>query len=197
MIIYYYITDNKNLKIMKDIIVCSKFILRKLKPVEDKESISENINDKDVLKTLPMNFPYTDADYEKFVKSFEEEENAIERDSVKFIIDVDGKAVGSVGLSWKLRDCSKHRGSIGYWLGKKYWGQGIMTEAIKVMCDIAFNELDKLKLNISALEDNIGSRRVAEKNGFKLEWTAVKEEFKEGKYKNLVCYTKFNNNIEL
>ena len=55
---------------MKDTIVCKNFILRKLKPIEDKESIVENINDKDVLKTLPMTFHYTDADYEKFVNIF-------------------------------------------------------------------------------------------------------------------------------
>ena len=160
--------DGKNLKIMKDTIVCKNFILRKLKPIEDKESIVENINDKDVLKTLPMTFPYTDADYEKLVKIFEDEKNEIEKSSVKFIIDVNGKAVGCVSLSWKLRECSKHKASLGYWLGKKYWGQGIMTGAVKILCDYAFNELGKLKLYIVALEDNIGSRKVAEKMDLKL-----------------------------
>lgn len=133
---------------MKDTIVCKNFTLRKLRPIEDKESIVENINDKDVLKTLPMTFPYTDADYEKFVKIFEDEKNEIEKSSVQFIIDVNEKAVGCVSLSWKLRECSKHKASLGYWLGKKYWGQGIMTEAVKILCDYAFNELGKLKLYI-------------------------------------------------
>ena len=36
---------------MKDTIVCKNFILRKLKPIEDKESIVENINDKSILYT--------------------------------------------------------------------------------------------------------------------------------------------------
>ena len=189
--------DGKNLKIMKDTIVCTKFTLRKLRPIEDKESIVENINDKDVLKTLPMTFPYTDADYEKLVKIFEDEKNEIEKSSVQFIIDVNGKAVGCVSLSWKLRECSKHKASLGYWLGKKYWGQGIMTEAVKILCDYAFNELGKLKLYIDVLEDNIGSRKVAEKNGFKVEYIAEKEEFKEGRYQNMVHYCKFNSKYKV
>ena len=90
---------------MQDAIVCSKFTLRKLKPIEDKKSIIENINDKDVLKTLSMTFPYTDTDYENFIKIFEEEKNEIEKSSAQFIIDINGKAVGCVGLRWKLRNC--------------------------------------------------------------------------------------------
>ena len=177
---------------MKDTIVCTKFTLRKLRPIEDKESIIENINDKDVLKTLPMTFPYTDADYEKLVKIFEDEKNEIEKSSVQFIIDVNEKAVGFIGLHWRTRECTKHTADFNYWLGKKYWGQGIMTEAVKILCDYAFNELNKLKLSITALEDNIGSRKVAEKNGFKFECMTEKDVFKEGKYKNLVYYCKFN-----
>ena len=146
---------------MKDVIVCSKFVLRKLKPIEDKESIFENINDKEVLKNLYINFPFTEEDYKKMISIFETEKT--ENSSFKYIIEVDKKAVGFVGAHWSLKDCSKHIADFNYWLGKKYWGQGIMTEAIKIMCDIAFNEFGKLKLVISALEDNIGSRKVAEK----------------------------------
>ena len=115
-----------------------------------------------------------------------------ENSSLNYIIDVNEKAVGFIGLHWRARECTKHTADFNYWLGKKYWGQGIMTEAIKVLCDYAFNELNKLKLSITTLEDNIGSRKVAEKNGFKFECITEKDVFKEGKYKNLVYYGKFN-----
>ena len=154
--------DKENKKISNETLynyidaLCKALILKKV--------YRYDIAGKGVLKTLPMTFPYTDADYERFIKSFEDEKNEIKKSSAQFIIDVNGKAVGCVSLSWKLRECSKHKASLGYWLGKKYWGQGIMTEAVKILCDYAFNELGKLKLYIDALEDNIGSRKVAEKN---------------------------------
>ena len=178
---------------MKDIIVCNNFILRKLKPIDDKESIIESMNNRDVLSKLSLNFPYTEKDYQIFVNIFENEKNAVEKDSSMFIIDVNGKAVGSIGLHWKLKDYSKHIGDIGYWLNKKYWGQGIMTEAVKNISNYAFDELGKTKLTIRMLEENIGSKRVAEKSGFEFEWLAKKEVFKDGEYKNFVCYCKFNN----
>ena len=109
-----------------------------------------------------------------------------------FVIDVDGKAIGSIGLHWKLKDYLKHIGDIGYWLNKKYWGQGIMTEAVKNISNYAFDELGKTKLTIRMLEENIGSKRVAEKSGFEFEWLAKKEVFKDGEYKNFACYSKFN-----
>ena len=176
--------------IIKDTIACSKFTLRKLRPVEDKKSIIENINDKNVLKNLYFDFPYTEDNYKNLVSGLENEK--IENSSLNYVIDVNGQAVGSIRLHWRMRPSTIHAADFNYWLGKKYWGQGIMTEAVKVLCDYAFNELNKLKLSIIALEDNIGSRKVAEKNGFKFECMTEKDVFKEGKYKNLVYYGKFN-----
>ena len=175
---------------MKDTIVCSKFTLRKLRPIEDKESFIENFNDKDVLKNLYFDFPYTEDNYKNLVSGLENEK--IENSSLNYVIDVNGQAVGSIRLHWRMRPSTIHAADFNYWLGKKYWGQGIMTEAVKVLCDYAFNELNKLKLSITALEDNIGSRKVAEKNGFKFECMTEKDVFKEEKYKNLVYYGKFN-----
>ena len=55
---------------------------------------------------------------------------------------------------------------IGYCLSRKYWNQGLMTEAckafIKYLFDIGFT-----KVLIKAVVENIGSNRVIEKCGFK------------------------------
>lgn len=55
---------------------------------------------------------------------------------------------------------------IGYCLSKKYWNQGLMTEAceafVKYLFDIGF-----AKVLIKAVVENIGSNRVIEKCGFK------------------------------
>ena len=53
----------------------------------------------------------------------------------------------------------------GFWLGKPFWGQGIMTEAVTPVMDYAFNELGFDKLIFSNALGNNKSRRVKEKTG--------------------------------
>lgn len=47
-----------------------------------------------------------------------------------FAIDVDGKAVGGIGLH-PQPDIYRKNIELGYWLGEPFWGKGIITEAIQ------------------------------------------------------------------
>lgn len=180
---------------MKEKLIGSKFILRDLRPEEDRESIIKNINNKKILSKLPLEYPYTEKDYQKLVELFNIEKETDCAD-INFVIDVDGEAVGCISLILNKKVSNKHVAEIGYWLGENYWGRGIASEATKLLCDFAFGKLNILKLIIQALNDNIASRRVAEKNGFKLEYIRKKEAFKEGEYKDLVCYSMFNDSFK-
>jgi len=53
----------------------------------------------------------------------------------------------------------------GFWLGKKFWGQGLMSEAVKPITDYAFDVLGFEKLIFSNAVENTASRRVKEKSG--------------------------------
>jgi [ribosomal protein S5]-alanine N-acetyltransferase len=167
----------------------SKFILRELNPIDDEESIIENINNPKILNKITLEFPYKKENYQDFVKMCNDTKNGLNNNK-PFIIDVNGKAVGNISLMVG-KNCKSHVGTFGYWLGEKYWGQGIVPEAVKILVDYAFGELGLKKIKIDFLEDNINSKRVAEKNGFTFEYTQKKEAFKEGKYKDLVCFSKF------
>jgi [ribosomal protein S5]-alanine N-acetyltransferase len=58
---------------------------------------------------------------------------------------------------------------IGYRLDPKHWNRGLITEAARVVRDHAFGDL-KLPRVISLIHpENIPSRRIAEKNGMKIE----------------------------
>lgn len=59
----------------------------------------------------------------------------------------------------------EHRG---FWLGKKFWGQGIMTEAVKPVMNYAFDVLGFEKLIFSNAAGNKRSRRIKEKTGARL-----------------------------
>jgi len=82
----------------------------------------------------------------------------------------DGKVVGTVGLHgirWQFRAWRIDRAELGYWLAPALWGKGLMTEAAHHVLVFAFGELGLHKITVGCLEQNIGSRRVIEKLGFR------------------------------
>ena len=53
----------------------------------------------------------------------------------------------------------------GFWLGRAFWGKGLMTEAVNVINKYAFEELGFTSLIFSNAVGNIASRRIKEKTG--------------------------------
>jgi [ribosomal protein S5]-alanine N-acetyltransferase len=82
-------------------------------------------------------------------------------------IEVNRQYVGEITCR---RNSDVHRlvGTIGYWLAEPYWGQGIMTEAVRVFSDHLLSETDLLRLEACVYEPNKASARVLEKAGFTL-----------------------------
>ncbi len=82
--------------------------------------------------------------------------------------------------------------AIGYVLGKEYWNNGYMSEALTALTDYLFEE-DYAEIYIQADVRNIGSNRVIEKCGYKFLHTkseprsTVKPEIV-----TLNCYHKIN-----
>ena len=85
----------------------------------------------------------------------------------------DGKAIGAIELKLNGHTDMTDRDDeceMGYWLGKPFWGQGIMPEAVKEMLRHAFEDLGMQKVWIGYYEGNNRSKRVQEKCGFKYQW---------------------------
>lgn len=74
-------------------------------------------------------------------------------------IELDGEIVGNIG-SW-IQDGER---DVGYWIGRKYWGAGIATAALREL----LSEVDERPLFAHVVEHNIGSIRVLEKCGFRV-----------------------------
>ncbi|HFI0249718.1 TPA: GNAT family N-acetyltransferase [Streptococcus suis] len=55
---------------------------------------------------------------------------------------------------------------LSYFLKKDYWGQGLMTEAVRTLVYLAFYEFGMRELTIITHEENVASQRVARKAGF-------------------------------
>jgi len=78
-----------------------------------------------------------------------------------------GKIVGMAGfhsIDWR-----NSKTSIGYWLDEKYQGKGIMTEVVIFLMDIAFKEYTLNRVEIQCGVDNVRSKGIPERLGFKHE----------------------------
>ena len=88
------------------------------------------------------------------------------------ILNQTGKAIGSIGvepyeMEDELSEFFEYRGrEIGYVLGKDYWGQGLMPEAVQRLIDYLFQDQDLDFLLCGHFQKNHQSRRVQEKCGF-------------------------------
>ena len=68
-----------------------------------------------------------------------------------------------IGTIWlKRKGTPSNRG---FWLGKKFWREGIITEAVKPVTDYAFDGLGFEKLVLANAVGNSASRRIKEKMG--------------------------------
>lgn len=149
--------------------------------LSDKSALLEHLSSRDIYNTtLNIPHPYTDADADWWLqKRISRNQKQVKEVSLA-IRDVNAKLIGVVSAD-NLELGATHKAEIGYWLARNYWGQGIMTDAVKAYVTYAFEELGLLKLVAHCFELNISSARVLEKSGFKLEGRLRKHFRKDGR----------------
>ena len=146
----------------------------------DKPALLEHLHSKDVYKTtLNIPHPYLEANADWWIDKRIEKARSLSKEVSFAIRDVDDKLIGVVSAD-SLEPGTTHRAEIGYWLARAFWGQGIMTDAVSAYVAYAFGELELLRLTAHVFDFNLGSARVLEKNGFKLEGLFRKHFRKDG-----------------
>jgi ribosomal-protein-alanine N-acetyltransferase len=94
-----------------------------------------------------------------------------------FIFDQgDCVLVGGITLSNVTRGMTQ-TATLGYWMGKRYAGRGLMTRAVRALVPFAFNSLHLHRLEAACLPHNVASAHLLEKIGFR----------REGLARGLVC----------
>jgi len=94
-----------------------------------------------------------------------------------------------------LNDLSKEhkKAEIGFWLLTDYWGKGIMTEAMPVICDYGFDNLGLHRIEGFVESDNTNCKNAMAKLDFQYEGTMNDCEIKNGKFISLDIYAKIKN----
>ncbi|UGV24815.1 N-acetyltransferase [Rhodopseudomonas boonkerdii] len=83
----------------------------------------------------------------------------------------DDTLVGGITLA-NVRRGIVQAGTIGYWVGQQFTGQGMMTTALRVLLPTLFGELGLHRIEAACIPTNTPSVRVLEKCGFTREGLA-------------------------
>jgi ribosomal-protein-serine acetyltransferase len=98
----------------------------------------------------------------------------------------DGKLAGVIG--YVNIDVNNRRAMIGYWLSAPYRGRGLASRACMAMIDVAFNKLLLNKVEIFCAIDNLKSRAIPERLGFKAEGILRQYEWANDHFVDMVAY---------
>ena len=140
----------------------------RLADLANNEKISRNLRD-------GFPHPYTVTDAENFLSKFTDQHPV-----TFFGIDYKGEYVGNISLV-PCQDIYRMSAEIGYFIGEPYWNKGIITTAVKLICDYGFDQLGIIRIQTGIFEYNHASQRVLEKCGFVREGVFAKSVFKQGK----------------
>lgn len=121
------------------------------------------LNDKEVTKFSDQRFiKHNLSTQSKYIKDLKN------KNTVFFKIYFENNEIGNIFLT--QIDKNNKNCSIGYLIGiKSLWNKGIATYVIKLTIKYAFNILKIKKIYSWCYSNNIGSKKVLIKNGFKIE----------------------------
>jgi RimJ/RimL family protein N-acetyltransferase len=144
---------------------------------EDVPHIVRWIADVEVTRMLGyMQQAFSEAQETDWLKKIAEERN-----SVFWVIEVDGKPIGTTSI--RDIDWKNQHGESGTLIGERdYWGKGIGIEQAELRTRFAFHELNLIKLKSAAFAENTASIRMARRIGYREVGTERKEVFSDGKW---------------
>ncbi|WP_432353308.1 GNAT family N-acetyltransferase [Sporosarcina sp. A2] len=98
-----------------------------------------------------------------------------------------GELAGMIGfhkIDWMNKNTS-----LGYWIGDRFQGDGIMTASVRAMIDYAFNTYRLNRIEIRCGVENVKSRAIPERLGFQLEGIQRDGEFLYDHFHDLAVYS--------
>jgi ribosomal-protein-alanine N-acetyltransferase len=170
-----------------------RLVLRKV-DISDALVLYEYWSDKEV--TQYMNIaPFENAQQAEemivFLNSLADQQKAF-RWSI--ICRSSNRILGTCGFnSW---DKENKRAEIGYELGKRYWGQGIMIEALSGIITYGFRAMELNRIQALVEPNNRTSQRILMKMGFQEEGLLRQYEQAKGNFIDLIMYSLLKSNSD-
>mgnify|MGYP001133751685 CR=1 FL=1 len=171
-------------------ILTNRLLLRQFNE-SDLENVFKGLSHPDVIKHYGISFESLEATKEQIAWFAD-----LEKDGTGIwfaVCSSDNKTFYGAGGLNSLN--KKHKkAEIGFWLMPEFWGQGIMKEAMPLICDYGFYELGLHRIEGFVESDNLNCKNAMAKLDFQHEGTMKDCEIKNGKYISLDIFAKVNHN---
>lgn len=143
----------------------------------DAEDIYQHLQDPAVVRYLLLSHPYPRDQADQWVARVRAAEEGGAPQTLWAIRETSGRLIGQFELRAN-RAPVDHTAEVGYWLGRPWWGRGIMTSVIRAMVDHAFRETPVVRITAPIYAPNLASARVLEKAGFVLEAPLLRKKYR-------------------
>ncbi len=151
-------------------LVTERLTLRPLR-ADDAEELHRLVNDWAVVRMLSrLPFPYPRELTDEWIGSTARQISSGTGYHLAITGHEDGQEmiIGCIGLRLDLKP---RTGNLGYWVGRRFWGHGVATEAASRLSRWALANLDLDRLEAHVAEDNAASAAVLRRIGFRMSGT--------------------------
>lgn len=131
--------------------------------------------------TLLIPYPYAEEDGRIFLECVDARIKEFGRLMDWAIRGKRGELMGMISFHGKYSD-DLSKDEIGFWLGKPFWGKGVMTQVLKKFVSFGFEEYKYRRFEMEIFSFNKVSMRVAEKCGFQREKFTEKAHLKNDRW---------------
>ena len=145
-------------------IVTERLLLRPWEPTDCYE-MYENAKDEDVARAAGW-LHHTSPEFSQKII----EERLMKPGTYAIVPKSVGRPIGSISLMFGSDaniSLDDNEAELGYWIGKRYWGNGYVPEASKALIDHGMNDLGLARIWCVCRLDNANSIRVQDKCGFR------------------------------
>jgi [ribosomal protein S5]-alanine N-acetyltransferase len=141
-------------------------------------------------------------DVRAFVRMFLTQQKLKPRTAFQFavVLKDDHQLIGNCGIRTETGGLRTEAGrnrpdsptsqtaEIGYELDPQYWGQGYATEAARSVLQLGFETFKLHRISANCVADNVGSARVLEKLGMRLEGRLRENQYFKGRWWDTFLY---------
>jgi len=161
-------------------LITDRLILREFNEIDWRGVLDYQVN--------PMYLRYyawterTPEDVQEFVQAFIETQKEHPRTKYQLAITLKStrRLIGNCGIRMDAPDAVQ--AEIGYELSPVHWGQGYATEAMETVVEFGFKQLKVHRIWAWCNAENLGSVRVLEKLGMRLEGRLRENEYFKGRW---------------
>ncbi len=154
----------------------------------DVEANHAFMNDAATLRGMLSGIPFPSSYQDE--QQWLSQQTGYTRGEYQFAVEnFDGDLVGRCGiirLDWKNRVAE-----LAIMIGTTHRGNGYGKEAMQLLCDFCFREMNLHKLKVTVFAFNEPALRCYRANGFEQEGLLKKEIFRDGQYRDVVILSRF------